>query len=66
MNMLNIVRAALTWQLAALLLLTAANLLLYCTTAAQEKNHPKAKKAARIGGWLYTVLATAIIISNIL
>ena len=58
-TLMETVLALLTPQLALLLLLTAAYLLIFCTKDAQTKNHPKAEKAARIGGWLYAVLAAA-------
>lgn len=58
-------RALLTPQLAALMLLTAAYLLIFCTKDATTKNHPKAKKAAHIGGWLYAVLAAAILAASL-
>lgn len=51
--------ALLTPQLAVLLLLTATYLLVFCIKDAKTKNHPKAEKAARIGGWLYLALAAA-------
>lgn len=57
--------ALLTPQLAVLLLLTAAYLLIFCTKDAKTKNHPKAEKAARIGGWLYAALAAATLAARL-
>ena len=57
--------ALLTPQLAVLLLLTAAYLLIFCTKDARTKNHPKAEKAARIGGWLYAALAAATLATHL-
>lgn len=57
--------ALLTPQLAALLFLTAAYLLIVCTKDATTKNHPKAEKAARIGGWLYAALGAGALAASL-
>ena len=57
--------ALLTPQLAVLLLLTAAYLLIFCTKDAKTKNHRQAEKAARIGGRLYAALAAAILAARL-
>ena len=57
--------ALLTPQLAVLLLLTAAYLLIFCIKDAKTKNHPKAEKAARIGGWLYAALAAVTLAARL-
>lgn len=58
-------RALLTPQLAVLLFLTAAYLLIVCTKDAATKNHPKAEKAARFGGWLYCALAAGVLAAGL-
>lgn len=56
---------SLTTPLAVLLLLTAAYSLIFCTKDAQVKNHIKAEKAARIGGWLYAALGAAVLVISL-
>ena len=59
------IQALLTPQLAVLLLLTAAYLLIFCTKDAKIKNHRQAEKATRIGGWLYAALAAATLATRL-
>lgn len=51
--------------LAALLLLSAGYLLTFCINDAKAKNHPRAEKAARIGGWLYAAVGAAALVKNL-
>ncbi len=64
-SLMKTILALLTPQLALLLLLAAAYLLIFCTKDANVKNHPNAEKAARIGGWLYAALAAATLAARL-
>lgn len=64
-NLIETLEAALTPQLAVLLLLSGMYSLIFCIKDASTKHHVNAEKAARIGGWLYLALGAAILISNV-
>ncbi|WP_371367556.1 hypothetical protein SRRS_14500 [Sporomusa rhizae] len=64
-RLMEALQASLNPQLALFLLLTAGYSLVFCIKDARVKNHQKAEKAARVGGWLYIVLAAAILTMNL-
>jgi hypothetical protein len=53
--------ASLNPPFAALLLLAGLYSITFCVQDAKTKNHRQAENVARIGGWIYIVLAIAVL-----
>lgn len=64
-ELLSILLAPVSLSYGIIILLLGLYSLTFNLTDAQYKNHPRAEKTARMGGWLYILIGAAIMIQQI-
>ena len=65
-KLLSILLAPLSLSYGILILLLGLYSLTFNVADAHHKNHPRAEKIARKGGWLYIIIGAAMMIQQIL
>lgn len=65
-QLISILLAPISFSFGAMIVLLGFYSLTYNVADAKYKNHPRAEKTARVGGWLYIVVGAVMMLQQML